>query len=310
MQKLNELRRQISDRQAERLAIQRKRCSREQVKAILDSWLSPMPRSKAGQRFIAVNRAMDGQSLCTALRSRQCHWAVFQSPGAAPFSLDMGPLLISVLGKAAIEETLSALVNTTCRMVWSRAPRPSAWQPSRLNCCDWKPRKRKSLSSWNRPVKPSCAVPMPGRRSSWRNSTAVSGRNPRGPGLTLGAGSTDGGLPQFWGVSGWHWLNSTRLFSYERYKAGAESRSRKYWSGFIAWFGRVIIHYDPGENNPRLPRPGCCGCDTKSTLATVMLVLLVGLFWLPGGLGKVIRKDGVSPSGGIHLIEAKHFGSP
>ena len=133
MQKLNELRRQISDRQAERLAIQRQRCSREQVRAILDSWLANAEEQGRAALQLAVDRAMDGQAFAPLYA--QGNAAVFQSPGAAPFSLDMGPLLISVLGKAAIK----------------------------------KPRKKRLLSSWNRPVKPSCAVLTPGQRSSWRN---------------------------------------------------------------------------------------------------------------------------------------------
>ena len=109
MQKLNELRRQISDRQAERLAIQRQRCSREQVKAILDSWLANAEEQGRAALQLAVDRAMDGQAFAPLYA--QGNAAVFQSPGAAPFSLDMGPLLISVLGKAAIKKTLSALVD-------------------------------------------------------------------------------------------------------------------------------------------------------------------------------------------------------
>jgi hypothetical protein len=75
-------------------------------------WIAgwPMPRSKAVQRFSLRSTApWDGQAFAPLYVHGNA--AVFQSPGAAPFSLDMGPLLISVLGKAAIKKTLSALVD-------------------------------------------------------------------------------------------------------------------------------------------------------------------------------------------------------
>jgi hypothetical protein len=88
---------------------QRQRCSREQVRAILDSWLANAEEQGRAALQLAVDRAMDGQAFAPLYA--QGNAAVFQSPGAAPFSLDMGPLLISVLGKAAIKKTLSALVD-------------------------------------------------------------------------------------------------------------------------------------------------------------------------------------------------------
>ena len=75
---------------------------------ILDSWLANAEEQGRAALQLAVDRAMDGQAFAPLYA--QGNAAVFQSPGAAPFSLDMGPLLISVLGKAAIKKTLSALV--------------------------------------------------------------------------------------------------------------------------------------------------------------------------------------------------------
>lgn len=108
MQELNELRDQIHDLKAERLAILHRQCSREQVKAMLDSWLATSEERGRMALQLAVDRAMAGQAFAPFYAHGNA--AVIHSPGAASFSLDLGPLLISVLGKATVKKSLLALV--------------------------------------------------------------------------------------------------------------------------------------------------------------------------------------------------------
>jgi len=108
MEQLNELRQQIHELQSERLTIIRQRCSREQVKAMLDSWLATAEKQGHAAPQLAVDRAMAGQAFAPLYAHGNA--AVIQSPGAAAFSLELGPLLISILGKAAIKKSLLPLV--------------------------------------------------------------------------------------------------------------------------------------------------------------------------------------------------------
>jgi hypothetical protein len=108
MQELNELRDQIHGLKTERLAILRQQCSREQVKAMLDSWLARSEEQGRMALQLAVDRAMAGQAFAPFYAHGNA--AVIQSPGAAAFSLDLGPLFISVMGKAAVKKNLLVLV--------------------------------------------------------------------------------------------------------------------------------------------------------------------------------------------------------
>jgi Flp pilus assembly protein TadB len=109
MDTLNQLRERISELQSERASINALRRSREQVQATVDRWLSTAEAQGKAALQLAVDRAQAGQALAPC----QVHGnaAVYQSPGAAPFSIDLGPLLVALVGKAAIHKRLSTLVD-------------------------------------------------------------------------------------------------------------------------------------------------------------------------------------------------------
>lgn len=109
MEELNQLRTRIATLQAERDAINGLRRSREQVNGALDAWLSTAEVQGKAALQLAVDRAQAGQSFAPC--HVQGNAAVFELPGAAPFSLDLGPLLIALMGKAVIQKRLAILID-------------------------------------------------------------------------------------------------------------------------------------------------------------------------------------------------------
>jgi Flp pilus assembly protein TadB len=109
MDTLNQLRERIAALQTERASINALRRSREQVQATVDRWLSIAEAQGKAALQLAVDRAQAGQALAPC--QVQGNAAVYQSPGAAPFSIDLGPLLVALVGKTAIQKRLAALVD-------------------------------------------------------------------------------------------------------------------------------------------------------------------------------------------------------
>lgn len=109
MDTLKQLRERIAALQTERASINALRRSREQVQATVDRWLSTAEAQGKAALQLAVDRVQAGQALAPC----QVHGnaAVYQSPGAAPFSIDLGPLLVALVGKAAIQKRLATLVD-------------------------------------------------------------------------------------------------------------------------------------------------------------------------------------------------------
>lgn len=109
MEKIIELRQRIAELQAERAAIHRQRRSRDEVKSAVDAWLSSAEQQGRESLHLALERAMVGQSFTP------CHVhgnaAVFDSHCAAPLSLDLGPLLVMILGKAAVKKSVSLFID-------------------------------------------------------------------------------------------------------------------------------------------------------------------------------------------------------
>lgn len=109
MKTINQLREQIAGLKAERLAILRQGRSRDEVRSCIDAWLSAAEQQGHDALQIACDRALAGQAF------NPCHIhgnaAVFEAPGAAPVSLDMGPLLLAFLGKSALKKALSGIVD-------------------------------------------------------------------------------------------------------------------------------------------------------------------------------------------------------
>ncbi len=109
MEKINQLRVQIAGLKAERLTILRQGRNREEVRGCIDAWLSAAEQQGRDALQIACERALAGQAFTP------CHVhgnaAVFEAPGAAPLSLDMGPLLLAILGKSAVKKALSGMVD-------------------------------------------------------------------------------------------------------------------------------------------------------------------------------------------------------
>lgn len=104
MEKLIQLRQRIAALQAERTEIDRQKRSREEVKSAMDTWLSSAEQQGREALHLALERVVVGQAFTP------CHVhgtaAVFDSHCAAPLSLDLGPLLVMILGKAGVKKSL------------------------------------------------------------------------------------------------------------------------------------------------------------------------------------------------------------
>lgn len=109
MEPIIKFREQIAALQVERAAIQHQTRSRAEVKATLDAWLSAAEQKGHEGLRLACEQAAAGMAFTP------CHVhgnaAVFASPGAAPVSLDLAPLLLALMGKTAVSNALAVYVD-------------------------------------------------------------------------------------------------------------------------------------------------------------------------------------------------------
>lgn len=109
MNSLNAHRHKIAALQAERSELLGLCRNRAMVMAAVDAWLAAAEAQGQAALELAVNRAQAGQAFAP------CHIAgnaaVIEAPGAAPFSVDLGPLLVALIGAKPLRKHLAALVN-------------------------------------------------------------------------------------------------------------------------------------------------------------------------------------------------------
>ena len=103
------IRQKIAELKQERIDVEAIKLSRHEVKALIDTWLADTEAAGTQALLVACQQAQAGRPLTPA--TVQGNAAVYQSPGAAPFSIDLGPLLLSVLGKGTIKKAIQPLLD-------------------------------------------------------------------------------------------------------------------------------------------------------------------------------------------------------